>query len=296
MKRTVVFLQKQQGMIMPELPEVEVISRGLAPHLEGRKLTRVIFGSKKLRLPLPTREQTSVLVGETICTVKRRAKYIIITLENSAKIIIHLGMTGRLGVFPKKTAPATHDHARWLLDNQFELRFNDTRRFGSIQVLGPDDDLEMFFAGLGPDPFWPDFSAQYLGKLAANRSLPVKNFLMDNRVVTGIGNIYASETLFRAGINPKTPVRKIPRTSWQTIIDKSREVLEEAIRSGGTTIADYVNSSGEKGYFQTKLQVYGRTDQPCPACGEPIRKINLGGRASFFCPVCQPEVGNIPSE
>jgi formamidopyrimidine-DNA glycosylase len=281
---------------MPELPEVEVISRGLAPHLEGHRLVKISFGTKKLRLPMPNEKQTALLVGKTIRLVQRRAKYVVIVLENSAKMLIHLGMTGRLGIFPEKTTLASHDHARWLLDNKLELRFNDTRRFGSIQGLGPNDDLDSFFAGQGPDPFWEDFSGQYLEELAAKRSLPVKNFLMDNRVVTGIGNIYASETLFRAGINPKRPAGEISLANWQVIVDKSREVLKEAISCGGSTISDYVNSSGEKGYFQTKLQVYGRTGQPCPVCGAPISKIKLGGRASFFCPVCQPEAGKIPSE
>jgi formamidopyrimidine-DNA glycosylase len=281
---------------MPELPEVEVISRGLAPHLEGRRLTNVFFGPKQLRLPMPDDKQTALLVGETICKVERRAKYIVITLRNSAKMVIHLGMTGRLGLFPKGTALATHVHGRWLLDNNLELRYNDTRRFGSIQVLGPADELDRFFKGSGPDPFWKDYSAKYLEKLAANRSLPVKNFLMDNRVVTGIGNIYASETLFMAGINPLIPANRLSRANWQTIVDKSREVLEDAINCGGTTISDYVNSSGQKGYFQTRLLVYGRTDQPCSVCGNPVRKIKLGGRASFFCPVCQPELDETPSE
>ena len=281
---------------MPELPEVEVISRGLAPHLEGHRLTRVLFGSKRLRLPMPDKKQTALLVGKTICKVERRAKYIVVSLENSTIMIIHLGMTGRLGIFPAKAALATHDHGRWLLDNNLELRYNDTRRFGAIQVLGPNDDLDRFFAGSGPDPFWEAYSAKYLEKLAANRSLPVKNFLMDNRVVTGIGNIYASETLFMAGINPITPVRKLSRANWQMIVDKSREVLKDAIRCGGTTIADYVNSSGQKGYFQTRLLVYGRTGQPCSVCGNPVCKITLGGRASFFCPVCQPALDKTPSE
>jgi formamidopyrimidine-DNA glycosylase len=281
---------------MPELPEVEVVSLGLAPHLEGHKLTRVIFGPKRLRLPMPNKKQAALLIGKKVTKVERRAKYIVITMENSAKMIIHLGMTGRLGLFPKGTALAKHDHGRWLLDNDLELRYNDSRRFGSIQVLGEDGQLECFFEGSGPDPFWEEYSAEYLEKTAATRSLPVKNFLMDNRVVTGIGNIYASETLFMAAINPTTTVNKLSRANWQTIVDKSREVLKDAISCGGTTISDYVNSSGQKGYFQTRLLVYGRTGQPCYVCGDPISKINLGGRASFFCPTCQPEPDNASAE
>lgn len=273
---------------MPELPEVEVICRGLAPHLEGQRLLSVSFGKQKLRLPMPTRKAIASVRGETVASVKRRAKYIIITLENSAEIIIHLGMTGRLGLFPQGTPAAKHDHASWLLANQMELRFNDTRRFGSVQISGPDDDHSVLFPNCGPDPFWESFSGDYLHEKAHKRTLPVKNFLMDNRIVTGIGNIYASEILFATGINPGTPAGLIKLKDWQQIVIKSREILEEAIAQGGTTISDYVNSSGEKGYFQVRLKVYGRLGQPCRKCGELVQKSVIGGRASFFCPRCQP--------
>ncbi|MEN8136229.1 MAG: bifunctional DNA-formamidopyrimidine glycosylase/DNA-(apurinic or apyrimidinic site) lyase [Thermodesulfobacteriota bacterium] len=273
---------------MPELPEVEVICRGLAPHLEGQRLVSVSFGKKKLRLPMPTKKASALLRGETISSVKRRAKYIIITLGNSAEIVIHLGMTGRLGIFPQGTPTVKHDHACWLLDNQMELRFNDTRRFGSVQITGPDENHNVLFSNLGPDPFWDSFSGDYLNEKARKRTLAIKNFLMDNRVVTGIGNIYVSEILFATGINPSTPAGFIELEEWQRIVSKSREILADAISQGGTTISDYVNSSGEKGYFQVRLKVYGRQGQPCHKCAEPIQKTIIGGRASFFCPHCQP--------
>jgi formamidopyrimidine-DNA glycosylase len=273
---------------MPELPEVEVICRGLAPHLEGQRLVSVSFGQQKLRLPMPTKKAIALVSGETISSVRRRAKYIIITMENSAEIIIHLGMTGRLGIFPYGTPAAKHDHACWRMGNQMELRFNDTRRFGSVQITGPDENHSVLFANLGPDPFWESFSGEYLKGKARKRTMAVKNFLMDNRIVTGIGNIYASEILFATGINPGTPAGSIELEDWQQIVIKSREILEEAIGQGGTTISDYVNSSGEKGYFQVRLKVYGRPGQPCHKCGELVRKTVIGGRASFFCPCCQP--------
>jgi formamidopyrimidine-DNA glycosylase len=197
-------------------------------------------------------------------------------------------MTGRLGIFPQGTPEVKHDHANWLLANQMELRFNDTRRFGSVQISGPDEDLSVLFANLGPDPFWDSFSGDYLNKKAHKRTLAVKNFLMDNRVVTGIGNIYASEIFFATGINPATPAGSIGLEDWQRIVIKSREILAEAIGQGGTTISDYVNSNGEKGYFQVRLKVYGRQGQPCRKCGELVQKTVIGGRASFFCPSCQP--------
>lgn len=273
---------------MPELPEVEVICRGLAPLLEGEHLTSVSFGSQKLRRPTPPPEAIRTVMGQKISSVKRRAKYIIITLANSAKIIIHLGMTGRLGIFPESAPVAKHDHAFWLLANQMELRFNDTRRFGSIQIAQPAEDHNVIFADLGPDPFWGSFSGEYLKAKAANRKMAVKNFLMDNRIVVGIGNIYASEILFATGINPETQAGKIKLPDWRQIVSKSREILADAISQGGTTISDYVNSRGEKGYFQVRLKVYGRQGQPCRQCGESIRKSIIGGRATFFCPVCQP--------
>jgi formamidopyrimidine-DNA glycosylase len=274
---------------MPELPEVEVICRGLAPLLEGRRLKSVSCSKKKLRLPLPAEAALKLVEGRKIAAVRRRAKYILISLENSAAVVIHLGMTGRLGIFPAETPLVKHDHVRWLLDNQKELRFNDTRRFGSVQVIKPDTDLETLFVNQGPDPFQPAFSAGYLAAKARGRRLPVKNFLMDNRIVTGIGNIYACEILFATRINPQTPAGALTLKEWRTIVEKSREILEEAIACGGSSISDYVNSSGEKGYFQVRLQVYGRLDEPCRQCGAPIEKCILGGRASFFCPRCQPE-------
>lgn len=273
---------------MPELPEVEVICRGLAPHLVGQRLVAIVFGQHKLRLPRPGAKEIRLARGETISAVTRRAKYIVITLENSVRIIIHLGMTGRLGLFPQGSPAIKHDHASWRLANNMELRFNDTRRFGSVQILGPDSGTDELFANLGPDPFWPTFTGGYLAGKAGNRTQAVKNFLMDNRVVTGIGNIYACEILFATGINPATPVGLIGPQDWRRIVAQSREILAEAITQGGTTISDYVNSNGEKGYFQVRLQVYGRVGQTCRACGKVVQKSVIGGRATFFCGQCQP--------
>lgn len=275
---------------MPELPEVEVICRGLAPHLEGLRLVAVAFGNQPLRLPMPAKPAIAQVVGQTVVAVTRRAKYIVITLENSAMIIIHLGMTGRLGFFPRGAEPAKHDHAVWRLNNQMELRFNDTRRFGSVRISGPDEDPGRLFANLGPEPFWEAFSGEYLAGRAKGRTAPVKNFLMDNRIVTGIGNIYASEILFASRINPTTPARALTAEEWQKIVVNSRTILAAAIDCGGSTIADYVNSSGEKGYFQTRLKVYGRDNEPCPDCRAAISHVRLGGRASFYCPGCQPAI------
>lgn len=273
---------------MPELPEVEVICRGLAPVLTGRTIIKVSFGAQKMRLPLPVEATARWVTGHKIVTVRRRAKYVLVDLDSSATLLIHLGMTGRLNFFPADSAVAKHDHVRWLLDNGLELRFNDTRRFGSVQVIGPGQEPEAIIGALGPDPFWPEFTAPYLADLSKGRQVPVKNFLMDNRVVTGIGNIYASEILFTSGINPTTPAAVLTPRDWREIVANSKLILTEAIACGGTTIADYVNSRGEKGYFQTRLRVYGRAGESCPTCGGKIDKVSLGGRASFYCPACQP--------
>jgi len=275
---------------MPELPEVEVVCRGLASMLIGRKIEAASFGKHKLRLPLPDPEILNLITGRKVKAVRRRAKYIIIELDSSALLVIHLGMTGRLGLFPSQTPRAKHDHACWRLDDGLEMRFNDTRRFGSIQAFDSEETAAEFFGALGPDPFWESFTARYLADLAKGRSQPVKNFLMDNRIATGIGNIYASEILFASRVNPTTPARELTAKDWQKIVENSRTILTAAIDCGGSTIADYVNSSGEKGYFQTRLKVYGRSHEPCPDCREPIGLVRLGGRASFFCPRCQPAV------
>lgn len=274
---------------MPELPEVEVICRGLSPSLVGRTIIAASFSHQKMRLPLPASQISAWIIGRKITTVRRLAKFILLDMDSAASLVVHLGMTGRLNFFPQDTVTAKHDHACWLLDNGLELRFNDTRRFGSIQVLAPGQDPAEVFGRLGPDPFWPAYNAEYLLAQAGGRTCPVKNFLMDNGVVTGIGNIYASEILYASRVNPATPAGGLKVGQWRKIVANSRLILAEAISCGGSTIADYVNSRGEKGYFQTRLRVYGQAGNACPNCGKTIKQIRLGGRASFYCPACQPE-------
>ena len=272
---------------MPELPEVEVIKRGLLPLLPGRKVTAIVTSRKKLRQPMPRRDLTRHILGGRIKTVARRAKFLLVSMENGATLIVHLGMTGRLGFFPAETPAAKHDHLRLLLDNAIELRFNDSRRFGFIKVLEPGMDFNTAVACLGPEPLGPDFSPAYLLEQASGRKKPLKNFLMDNRVVVGIGNIYACETLFRAGINPEKSAGSLSLAEWARIVECGRHVLRQAIECGGTTISDFVNESGRVGYFQLELKVYARHGQPCLACKTPIIRKTMAGRATFFCPICQ---------
>lgn len=272
---------------MPELPEVEVIRQGISPMLIGRTITRVKTSGLALRLPIPQADIERYIKDQPINAVRRRAKYLIVTAANDAALIIHLGMTGRLGMFKAGQALATHDHLCCLLDNGLELRFNDTRRFGSLQVLPPDTGEEQFFAALGPEPLSNDFTIDYMLNRAGKRRQPLKNFLMDSHVVVGIGNIYANEITFAASISPARAVNNISRLEWQTIITSTKEILKKAIAAGGSTIADFINAGGKPGYFQLQLQVYGRAGKPCPTCGAAIEKNTMAGRATFWCHHCQ---------
>jgi formamidopyrimidine-DNA glycosylase len=273
---------------MPELPEVEVVRRGLEPLLPGRRVIGLGWSNRKLRLPTPRNALKRWIKGERIRTVGRRAKYLLIHMANNTTIVFHLGMSGKLGLFPAAAPRSKHDHVRLQLDNDMELRFNDARRFGSLQVVEPGANLNDLFAAIGPEPFADEFSPAYLHAKAKNRHQPVKNFLMDSRTVAGIGNIYANEILFCAGICPTTPAREITPTQWQRTVDCCRDVLGRAIASGGTTIADFVNASGMSGYFQLKLQVYGRDQEECRMCKTAITRLVLAGRSTYFCPCCQP--------
>ncbi len=275
---------------MPELPEVEVVRKGLELHLPGRIITAVRHDGKKLRSEVPYRDMQTLLPGNSIVALKRRAKYLLIEMSNTTLLIIHLGMTGKLGLFEKSSPALVHDHIAWQLDNGLELRFNDVRRFGSVSLIKKEQlsTLEdTFFKTTGPEPFDADFNADYLYRRAAGRTVPVKNFIMNSSVVAGIGNIYANESLFAAGIRPSRPAGKISLKRWELLIVKTRAVLRHAICCGGSSISDFIGASGEKGYFQIRFCVYGRTGEQCPHCAASIKALRLGGRASFFCPKCQ---------
>jgi formamidopyrimidine-DNA glycosylase len=273
---------------MPELPEVEVICRGLAPLVLKRKILSVSFSNKKLRKPFPRARMYRQVEGAFIMGVERRAKYILLRLTGKTILLFHLGMTGKIGLFPGEMPRRRHDHLRFLLDNGREMRFNDVRRFGCVEVFS---EMEMRendpFAGFGPEPFSGEFTADYLQAKARGRKLPVKSFLMDNRVVVGLGNIYANETLFAARIHPHTPANRLSLMDWQRIVEQGRSILEKAIAMGGSTISDYENVNGDAGYFQLELAVYGRQGLPCPRCGRPVVRSVLGGRATFCCFFCQ---------
>ncbi len=275
---------------MPELPEVEVTRRGLLPHLPGKKITAVKWSNKRLRTPIPRKLLKQSIEGQSVQAIDRRAKYLLFRMENGSVLILHLGMTGKIGLFPQAEPRARHDHLRLLLENGMEMRFNDSRRFGVILVWPAEQAAEFeeqFSATKGIEPFSDGFTPAALQQMAVKRRQPVKNFLMDSRLIAGVGNIYANETLFAAGIHPQTPVNRISTEDWHAIISTCREILTRAIEAGGSTISDFIGSSGSAGYFQLQLNVYDRADTPCPVCGQTIRKKVIGGRATFFCPDCQ---------
>ncbi|MFO7761719.1 MAG: bifunctional DNA-formamidopyrimidine glycosylase/DNA-(apurinic or apyrimidinic site) lyase [Thermodesulfobacteriota bacterium] len=284
---------------MPELPEVEVIRRGLLPHLKGVKVIATRTGPKDLRLPIPREKLDRWITSAAITDLYRRGKYLLLMTDKKAAMIIHLGMTGNLVIFPAEAPPALHDHICFCLENGLELRYNDVRRFGCLQLLDPEElSKKNNFASLGPEPLatanpgWlepaqPVFSGGYLKQKAGKRVQPIKNFLMDNRVVAGIGNIYANEILFLAGILPSTPIGSVSSGQWQKITAAAREILQKAIEMGGSTIRNYANSSGNQGYFQSNLMVYGREGKSCKICGTPIKKEIIAGRGTYLCPGCQ---------
>lgn len=212
-------------------------------------------------------------------------------MENGAVLVAHLGMTGKFGVVPATMPPHQHDHLRLLLDDDAELRYNDSRRFGSIAVWPAHEAAnleEAFSRGEGVEPLGPLFAAEGMLALAQGRTTSVKALLMNSRLVAGIGNIYANETLFAAGVHPAKPAGQVTPDEWQRIVTAAVDILQRAIMAGGTTIADFLGTSGHPGYFQLQLNSYGRKGLPCPRCGRPIDKIELVGRATYYCPRCQP--------
>ncbi len=275
---------------MPELPEIEVIRRGLQLHLPDRRIEAVFYNGKKLRHPVPLEPMQKLLIGGKISKVCRRAKFLLVHIDNDAVLVIHLGMTGRLGLFPEGSALAPHDHLRWRLDGGLELRLHDARRFGSVRLLtaGEAMDIETtLFKSIGPEPFSDACSPAYLFAQAEKRKQPIKTFLMDMKIVAGIGNIYANECLFNTGINPARPAGGLSLHDWQRLLPELRAILQHAIDCGGSTISDYLNAGGKPGYFQIHFKVYGKKGEPCQECGTPIGMVRLGGRASYFCPACQ---------
>ena len=275
---------------MPELPEVEVTRRGLLEQLPGRIIMHIAWSSHRLRTEIPRQLLREQIAGQQIQTIDRRAKYLLFRMTSGAILVIHLGMTGKLGLMPADTARHKHDHLVLELDNALELRFNDSRRFGAIDVwsaVQAGERERAFSSKEGIEPFGSDFTPEHLLHLAKNRQLPVKSFLMNAKLIAGIGNIYANEILFAARIHPLTPANQLSPKAWQRIITTAKCILQQAIEAGGSTISDFLGTSGHPGYFQLQFNVYGRKDGTCPQCAQSIVKTTLSGRATYYCPHCQ---------
>lgn len=270
---------------MPELPEVETTRRGIAPLLSGRRVASVDIREPRLRWPVSPALARD-LPGQPVRGVTRRAKFLL--LESPVgHLILHLGMSGSLRVVSRELPPQKHDHLDVVMDDGRCLRFRDPRRFGAA-LWTTDDPLEHpLLKNLGPEPLEEEFTAEWLHRHSRRRRVAVKSFLMNSRMVAGVGNIYASEALYLAGIHPSRPAGRISLERYRRLVGTVRGVLENAIAAGGTTLRDFVNSDGDPGYFSQKLLVYGRQNEACDQCGAPIRNCNIGQRSTYYCPRCQ---------
>jgi formamidopyrimidine-DNA glycosylase len=270
---------------MPELPEVETVCRGLGAFILNQKITSVVIRNYKLRLPIAS-DLADILTGQTVLNIQRRGKYILLKMKFGT-LIIHLGMSGSLQIKPKEYLKHKHDHVLIKFKNDIELCYNDPRRFGAIIWTKHDPAKHQLLKNLGPEPFAKFFTAKYLYDFAKISRCTIKQFIMNNKIVTGIGNIYASEILFAAKIKPLRKANNISLDEIKLLVKKIKEILLLAIKFKGTTIKDYINSDGRKGSFQNKLQVYGRKEQLCFCCKTKLEYINIGGRATVFCSCCQ---------
>ena len=270
---------------MPELPEVETARRGIAPHLVGRRIASLVIRNPRLRRPVPLHLQTE-LAGRRIEAVERRAKYLLLRCTGGT-LLVHLGMSGHLRVFSEPPPPGSHDHLDLVLDDGSLLRYRDPRRFGLFLWTTAPPGQHPLLRHLGPEPFAPEFDGAWLYARSRGRTAAVKGFLMDQRTVVGVGNIYASDALFRAGIRPDRPAGRIGLARYRRLAETVRTVLGEAIDKGGTTLRDFSDASGEPGYFRLDLAVYGRAGAPCRSCGQALRQQVIAQRSSVYCPHCQ---------
>jgi formamidopyrimidine-DNA glycosylase len=269
---------------MPELPEVETVRRGLAPHLENRILQGARVRQPHLRWPIPD-HLDALICGQRIHQLSRRGKYLLAQLDHGS-LILHLGMSGSLRLVAPDLTPEKHDHFDLLLDDGRLLRYRDPRRFGAL-LWSEHPEHHPLIAHLGVEPLTEDFNAISLHALCKGKLSAIKQVLMDAHLIVGIGNIYANESLFRAGIDPRLAAGKLSRPRCARLVDAVREILAQAIAAGGSTLRDFVDGHGNPGYFQQGYAVYGRGGLPCPACNTPIRQIRQNARSSFFCPMCQ---------
>ncbi len=272
---------------MPELPEVEVVKLSLERRLVGRRFSTVSVHSPALREPLD-KDVLGSLAHATVRGLRRRAKYLLIDLDGGRTLVIHLGMSGRLTVVPSGDPRQKHEHLSFSLSDGGRLRLVDPRRFGMAFALPTSElDADRRFAHLGIEPLGADLTGEFLRHKAAGRRGPIKGFLMDGKIVVGVGNIYACEVLWRSKVHPKRSVGRVGCATWQSLAGSIQAVLSSAIKQGGTTLSDFQDGEGNAGYFQVSLAAYGRESKPCSRCGAPIRRIVQGNRSTFYCPRCQ---------
>ncbi|WP_322630105.1 bifunctional DNA-formamidopyrimidine glycosylase/DNA-(apurinic or apyrimidinic site) lyase [Halothiobacillus sp.] len=270
---------------MPELPEVETTRRGIEPHCLGRRIIHAVVHDPRLRWPVRS-DLPEWLHDRHIIRVDRRSKYLLIEFENNERLLIHLGMSGSLRLVDPGTPRRKHDHIEIAFDSGRVLRYHDPRRFGALltdHVNNPHERL----ANLGPEPLGPEFTPEYLHQKIKNRKTAIKPLLMNAEIVVGVGNIYANEALFLAGIHPAMPANECSPALAERLVAVIKDVLTRAIEQGGTTLRDFVREDGQPGYFKQTLNVYDRADQPCRICSTPIQKNIQAQRATYFCPVCQ---------
>ena len=270
---------------MPELPEVETTLRGIRPHLEGHRIQELRIRERRLRYPIAD-ETEARLAGQAILSLRRRGKYLLVELEQGS-LLMHLGMSGSLRILPLTSPPGPHDHLDLVLEDGRCLRLRDPRRFGLFLWTEEPPENHSLIRDLGPEPLESGFDGAYLHSRAGNRQLAVKAFIMDAKVVVGVGNIYASESLFLARIHPNRPAGEVSALQYALLATTIRTVLGESIAAGGTSLRDFVAEDGHPGYFARQLRVYGHEGQPCQQCGTAIRREKIAQRSSFFCPICQ---------
>jgi len=270
---------------MPELPEVETTARGIRPHVVGKKIAAVLVRNARLRWPVPS-DLPQRLVGNCIERVERRAKYLLLR-THSGTLLIHLGMSGNLRILPANTPAQKHDHVDLIFADHTCLRLRDPRRFGAMLWCDGDPLTHTLLRTLGPEPLDEEFGHDYLFHATRKRKVDIKQLLMNQNIVVGVGNIYANEALFLAGINPRRAAGKVTKEQCARLAVEIKKVLSYAITQGGTTLRDYVDSNGDTGYFQLKLNVYRKEGEPCPRCGSPIKQLRQGQRSTFYCGSCQ---------
>jgi formamidopyrimidine-DNA glycosylase len=270
---------------MPELPEVETTRRGIAPALIARRVTEVVVRDRRLRWPIDAHFEAAI-THQTVRRIERRAKYILIGFDTGT-LILHLGMSGSLRILEAQVPPQLHDHWDIYLDSGKVLRFHDPRRFGSALWTEANPLAHPLLAKLAPEPLSDEFDAEYTFRATRKRTVAIKQFIMNSQMVVGVGNIYASEALFRARISPRRAARRITRAQAAALTLAIKDVLAEAIEIGGTTLRDYVNADGIPGYFRQKLFVYERGGEPCRVCKTPVKQFAQGQRSTYWCAICQ---------